>query len=74
MKMLVDQQIGLNFIVENKINPPYGLGIKRSLQDYAKFSGLDIAAKQVLDPDNVFRFTKLNNIKWTDNSEKFKFF
>ena len=64
----------LNFIVEDKINPPYGLGKQRSLQDYAKFSGLDIAAKQVLDPDNVFRFIKLNNIKWTENSEKFKFF
>jgi hypothetical protein len=64
----------LNNIVENKINPPYGLGPVRTLIDYADFSGLDIPNKKVLKPENVFKFQDLNEIKWSANSEKFKLF
>ena len=54
--------------------PPYGLGSVKSLEDYANFTGLDIKNRSVIKPDNVFKFTDLNELKWTKNAEKFKFF
>ena len=68
------KQIGrqrLDLIVEGKINPPYGVGNDKTFKDYADFSGLNIPRKEVLDPNNVFAFEKLNSIKWSANSEKF---
>lgn len=64
----------LNQIVENKLMPPYGLGNVKSLEDYTNFTGLDIKNRSVVKPDNVFKFTDLNELKWTENAEKFKFF
>ena len=63
----------LNQIVENNLMPPYGLGSVKSLEDYANFTGLDIKNRSVIKPDNVFKFTDLNELKWTKNAEKFKF-
>ena len=45
--------------------------IENTFKDYADFSGLNIPRKEVLDPNNVFAFEKLNSIKWSANSEKF---
>ena len=64
----------LNQIVENNLKPPYGLGNVKTLEDYANFTGLDIKNRSVIKPDNVFKFTELNELKWTENAEKFKFF
>ncbi|MAV83678.1 MAG: GlcNAc-transferase family protein [Gammaproteobacteria bacterium] len=61
----------LDKIVEGTIQSPYGIGKTKSFDDYANFSGLDIPNKQVLDPENVFSFNKLNSIKWSSNAEKF---
>ena len=58
-------------LIEGTIQSPYGIGKTKSFDDYANFSGLDIPNKQVLDPENVFSFNKLNSIKWSSNAEKF---
>ena len=60
----------LNAIVENNLEGVYALGQAKNLDDYSLFSGLDIKNKQVLDPENVFNFNKLKDLKWNQDSEK----
>ena len=61
----------LQKIVDQRLPSPFGLGKVKTLNDYAKFSGLDIEKMKVLEPENVFKFNRLNEVKWSHDSEKF---
>ena len=46
----------------------------RHLKIMQIFQGLIFQRKEVLDPNNVFAFEKLNSIKWSANSENLAFY
>ena len=43
-------------IINGKLIGTYGLGNERDLNDYKVSSGIDIKNKEILNPDNVFKF------------------
>ena len=46
-------------IIKGKLTDSFGLGSKRTLNDYKDFSGIDIKNKKIVNPDNAFRFENL---------------
>ena len=61
-------------IIMGKLTDSFGLGSKRTLNDYKDFSGIDIKNKKILDPDNAFKFENLLMKDWTDKSNQKKGF
>tara|TARA_B100000287_G_scaffold288661_1_gene272003 strand:- start:304 stop:1308 length:1005 start_codon:yes stop_codon:yes gene_type:complete len=61
-------------IINGKLIGTYGLGNERDLNDYKNFCGIDIKNKQILNPDNVFKFKDLLENDWFKGKNKKKGF
>ena len=61
-------------IIKGKLTDSFGLGSKRTLNDYKDFSGIDIKNKKIVDPDNAFKFENLLNKDWEVQSNQKKGF
>ena len=61
---------GLDNLFAGNIQGSMGLGTKRSLEDYAKLSGIDLKQKEVLDMDQATRSDFLVSQDWKINPLK----
>tara|TARA_B100000214_G_scaffold329088_1_gene268640 strand:+ start:3484 stop:4488 length:1005 start_codon:yes stop_codon:yes gene_type:complete len=61
-------------IIMGKLTDSFGLGSKRTLNDYKEFCGIDIKNKKILDPDNAFKFKKLLEKDWANKLNQKKGF
>ena len=52
----------------------YGLGNERDLNDYKNFCGIDIKNREILNPENVFKFKDLLENDWFKGKNKKKGF